>query len=121
MARKPTMNSQSGVGADSFASPLGYVYAGVGAADLQAAALQDLPRTLKPHPLGAYTLSPSGQKCYWVFRAALGSFDVWLNDFLVSIIRRTAEVNGETCAVLETVDLLDSEGDGARFEVRATP
>ena len=119
-AKKPTAASQGGPGADQFASPLGRYYWGVGAAGLDAAALGDLPFVLAAHPMRRTPMTPTNQKCYWVFRAAWGAFDVWLSGFPVAVTERPAEVNGEDCTVLETDDLATWPDDLA-FEVRARP
>ncbi len=95
----------------------GTMYWGVGAPGLNAAALVELDHEYVTTPERTYTLSPTGQACYWVLPSIMPAITVYMSSFPVAMLpARTETVGGVQCSVCETDGAFT--GDDLIFEVR---
>lgn len=97
--------------------PWGTMYWGVGAHDLDSAALAELTHEYVTTPARTTILSPDDEACYWVVPVTMPEISVYLDDSPVDMLTvRIETVDGVSCNVYETSETYGE--DDLEFEVR---
>lgn len=117
--RKMTRRIPLYVTRGSFDVDMRTIYAGVGAAGLDAAGVAALGALFATSPIRSTVLSPSSQKVYHAWPKAWGSgFEIYLGGFAVDMMTvREVTISAVVYYVLETTNLLT--GVDRRYETRA--